>query len=76
MTPRVNIAYHPAQPVVCTWSLPAALASEIERRAAEGGIEPQELVRNLFLAHLPEFVADALSDTLAELRREEGGDSG
>ena len=69
MIPRVRIEDNPARPVVCSWSLPAGLAADIERRASEGGIEPEQLVRELFLTHLPEFVADALADTLGELRR-------
>jgi hypothetical protein len=73
--PRVRNEYDPARPVICSWSLPAALAADIERRASEGGIEAEQLVRELFLAHLPEFVADALADTLAELRGVEGVDS-
>jgi hypothetical protein len=69
--PRVNVAYDPERPVLCSWSLPTALAAEIEQRAAAGGIEPQELVRDLFLAHLPEFVADSLAETLALLHSEQ-----
>jgi hypothetical protein len=55
--------------VICSWSLPATLAADIERRASDVGVDPEQLVRDLFLAHLPEFVADALGDTLRELRR-------
>jgi hypothetical protein len=67
--PRVNIAYDPARPVVCSWSLPSALAEEIDQRAQTQGIDPEQLVRDLFLAHLPEFVADALGETLEALRK-------
>ena len=46
--------------------LAVALAEEIAERAKAEGIPPEQLVRDLFLAHLPEFVADALSDTLSD----------
>lgn len=75
MIPRVDVDYDPTRTVVCAWSLPAALAGDIERRALEGGIEPEELVRDLFLRHLPEFVADALEDTLALLQEHEEADT-
>lgn len=74
--PRVNTSYDPTRPVVCAWSLPAALVADIERRAAAIGVDPEQLVRQLFLAYLPEFVANALGDTLAELRRAAGEEVG
>ena len=58
----------PDRLVVCTWSLPDALAEDIVSRSRARGVEPEELVRELFLAYLPEFVADALSETLGKLR--------
>jgi hypothetical protein len=76
--PRVNASYDPARGVVCSWSLPVALAQDISERAEAGGIDAEQLVRELFLAHLPEFVADSLAETLALLRsddRPEGVDS-
>ena len=55
-----------------------ALAEQIERQAEQDGVDPQELVRELFLRPLPEFVAYALGDALAHLRADrptEGVDS-
>ena len=44
---------------------------DIARQAELSGVEPEELVRDLFLRHLPEFVADALAETLTRLRDQE-----
>lgn len=74
MNPRVNPGYDPGRIVACTWSLPASLADDIARRAELEGIDPQELVRELFLQHLPEFVADALDETLTHLRAGTGSE--
>ncbi len=50
-------------------SFPAALAESILAGAQELSVDPLELVRELFLTSLPEFVAVALGDTLDQLRR-------
>jgi hypothetical protein len=54
--------------------LSKALAHDIARSADLQGIDPQELVRELFLQHLPEFVADALAETLTNLRSNSGAE--